>query len=163
MPYTQAILLPSSNSSQYVYGYTNRYSYSVLGQKYLKKHLSMIAHKTSRFSTCQRSLHTLIYQGDIPFGYRESQSGMLQAVNPTRPSIMTASICMNNGMPSTTMSAVKDRSWRRRCTSPLALIWTATRTYLACGSEKMKVPSSGQLYWTAWKSGCRGHFHRLHR
>ena len=110
MPYTQAVLLPFSNSSQYVYGYTNRYSYSVLEQKYLKKHLSMIVHKTSRFSTCQRSLHTLIYQGDIPFGYRGRQSGMIQAVNPTRPSIMTASICMNNGMPSITMSVAMDIS-----------------------------------------------------
>ena len=109
MPYTQAVLLPFSNSSQYVYGYTNRYSYSVLGQKYLKKHLSMIVHKTSRFSTCQRSLHTLIYQG-TSLSDIKSQSGMIQAVNPTRPSIMTASICMNNGMPSITMSVAMDIS-----------------------------------------------------
>lgn len=35
----------------------------------------MIVHKTSRFSTCQRSLHTLIYQG-TSLSDIKSQSGI---------------------------------------------------------------------------------------
>ena len=42
-----------------------------------------------------------------------------------------------------------DRKEGRRSILPSALIWTAGKTFLACGSVKMKAPDTGQRYSTA--------------
>lgn len=64
----------------------------------------MNGHKTFHFSACQKSLHTLYYHGSTFFGHEPSKAGALRMFNPTRPLIMTASICMKNGVLSLTQS-----------------------------------------------------------
>ena len=49
-------------------------------------------------------------------------------------------------MPFITLSEARARSSRKLSTSPLVLIWTARKTFWACGSEKTKAPSTGLLF-----------------
>ena len=51
----------------YAFDYTNWYSHQDPGQKHQGIFLSMSVHKTFRFSACQRNLHRLRYQENIPF------------------------------------------------------------------------------------------------